>query len=287
MPEVTLILIRCVVSYLILLLFTRLLGKKQISQLTFFDYVVGITIGSIAANISVNQGVKILNGLEGLLIWTILPILFGIVALKSRVFNKIADGEPTILIENGKVLEKNLKKTRLTLGELMLNLRNKNAFKLTDVEFAVLETNGKVSVMKKADVQPVTPKLLNMQVEESHKPQMVIQDGTLMDKNLKDYGFTTDWLLTQIEKKGATDISDVFAAQVDSKGNVYVDLYDDQLKPPKLYPRQTAKAHLESVIADLETFILETNNKTAKQLYQQHAKQLKQLLTQCKPYLKD
>lgn len=287
MAEYNLILIRSVGAYIILLIIARIMGKKQLSQLTFFDYIVGITIGSIASSMSVDQNIKITNGIVSLIIWGGLPILTSLIALKSRMFNKLVNGQPTILIENGKILEKNLKKTQLNLGDLMLSLREHNAFKLSDVEFAVLETNGNVSVMKKTAQDPITPQLLNLKLESEHKPETVIQDGKILEKNLKTYGYTKNWLFAEIEKKGATDISDVYAAQIDSKGNLYVDLFDDKVTPPENQERQMVQANLESVIADLESYAIETENPGAKQMYSQQAQEMKQLLFLLKPYLKD
>lgn len=287
MAEYTLIFIRSAGAYVILLIIARIMGKKQLSQLTFFDYIVGITIGSIASSMSVDQNIKISNGIASIIVWGGLPIFTSYLALKSRSFNRMVNGTPTILIENGKILEKNLKKTQLNLGDLLLSLREKNAFKLSDVEFAVLETNGNVSVMKKSDAEAITPKLLGLKMESERQPTHFIQDGKILDKKLKENGYTKEWLLSEIEKKGAKDASEVYAAQVDSKGNLYVDLYNDQIETPKSQERQMLEANLEQIIADLDTYSLETNNQSAKKLYQEQSKRLTALLKTLKPYLKD
>jgi uncharacterized membrane protein YcaP (DUF421 family) len=228
MPDFVLILLRSVFSFFFLLLMTRLMGKKQMSQLTFFDYVVGITIGSIAAGLSIDQSVTIINGLIGIFVWGIFPILLGFLDMKSLNFRKIVDGTPTVLIQKGKVLEKNLKKEKLTINELMLLLREKNVFKLSDVEFAVMETNGQLSVLNKSDMQPVTPKVAGITVDMEHEPRVVIMNGEVKEKTLKELGLSQKWLLEKIKAQGAKTFEDVFLAQVDSKGNVYVDLYDEE-----------------------------------------------------------
>lgn len=231
MPELMLILIRSIVAFLLLLLMTRIMGKKQISQLTFFDYCVGITIGSIAATMSVDQNVKVANGLLALLVWGLFPIILAYLSLKSMRFTKIIDGSPTILIRNGEILVKNLKKNLVTADELMLLIREKGTFKISDVEMAVLETNGKLSVMLKADQQPVTPHTLRIPVEPEHGPTILIADGKLLKKGLKERGYSIEWLRSEVQKQGATDFKDVFLAQLDSYGNVYVDLYENKKKP--------------------------------------------------------
>src|SRR5690625_5227426 len=128
---------------------TRIMGKKQLSQLTFFDYCVGITIGPIAATMSVDQNVKISNGIVSLVIWGLFPISLAIFGLKSRKFLHFTDGKPAIIIKEGKVLDKSMKKNHLAIDELMMLLREKNIFKISDVEMAVLETNGELSILKK------------------------------------------------------------------------------------------------------------------------------------------
>ena len=225
MPELILILLRSIVSFLLLFLMTRIMGKKQISQLTFFDYCVGITIGSIAATMSVDQNVKALNGIISLLVWGLFPIILAYFGMKSNTFSNITDGKPTILIENGKILEDNMKKNLMNINEIMLLLREKDVFTVADVEIAVLETNGGLSVMLKTDKQPATPKTLGIPVEPEHGPNILIMDGNVMKKSLNKLGYTVDWLLTEVQKQGANEIKDVFFAQIDSKGQLYVDLY--------------------------------------------------------------
>lgn len=221
------ILIRSVLSFILLLLLTRIMGKKQISQLTFFDYCVSITIGSIAADMSVDQNVKIINGLTSLAIWGIFPILLSFVGLKSRKFQQITDGKPAIIIKHGMVLEESMKKNHLTIDELMLLLREKDVFKLSDVEMAILETNGELSVLKKTSQQPVTPQMIRMVLKEEEAPTLLILDGQILHKNLSVLGYTEDWLIQELKKLGASNIQEVFLAQVDSNGKFYIDFYDE------------------------------------------------------------
>lgn len=170
MPEYLLIFLRSTLAFGVLLILARLMGKKQISQLTFFDYIVGITIGNIAASLSIELGIKIVNALIGLTLWGLIPILFGVIGLKSYKFRNLVDGHPTVLIRDGQILEENMKKEKMNISDLMLELRQKNAFNVADVEFAVMETNGKLSVMKKSDSQPITPQTFGLQVPPENGP---------------------------------------------------------------------------------------------------------------------
>ncbi|WP_249869990.1 DUF421 domain-containing protein [Oceanobacillus saliphilus] len=286
MSETVLILIRSVGAFLLLFLMARIMGKKQISQLTFFDYCVGITIGSIAATLSVDQNVKISNGLMALLIWGLFPLILAYGGIKSRVFSNLTDGKAAILIQNGKIQEKELKKNLITINELILLLREKDVFKFSDVELAVLETNGDLSVMLKTDQQPITPHSIGLKVEQEHSPSILIMDGEILEKGLEDKGYSKEWLLGEVQKQGAEDFKDVFAAQIDSRGNLYVDLYDDASKRQTLEEKPLLGATLKKIQADLESFSLQTDNPDAKKLYAEQASELKKTLDSILPYLK-
>jgi uncharacterized membrane protein YcaP (DUF421 family) len=286
MPELILILIRSIVAFLILFLMARIMGKKQISQLTFFDYCVGITIGSIAATMSVDQNVKALNGVMSLLIWGLFPILLAYFGMKSNTFSNISDGKATILIKKGEILEGNMKKNLLNLNELMLLLREKNIFKVSDVEMAVLETNGQLSVMLKTEKQPVDAKMLGIPVEQEHGPTILIMDGKPMKKSLEKLGYTIEWLHGEVQKQGASEIKDVFLAQIDSLGQVYVDLYEEKNKLHSIEEKALIRVTLKKLQADLENFSLQTENPQAKNIYTDQANKLQKLLNEVLPYLK-
>jgi uncharacterized membrane protein YcaP (DUF421 family) len=286
MAEYQLIFLRSLFSFLFLLIICRILGKQQISQLTFFDYIVGITIGSVAASLSVDQNIKISNGIASLIVWGFFPMILVFLSLKSHTFATLLAGKPTVLIENGKINEKNLKKMRITLDQLMLNLREQNAFKLSDVELALFETNGKVSVMKKSDNEPITPKILGMQLEKEKRPHLLIQDGVIIDKNIQSAGYTQEWLYGEVQKHGAKTFSDVFAAQIDSKGNLYVDLYDDKKPTETANARQIVSAQLNKIIADLHVYELGTENSEAKAMYHTQLQKVKDMVNALTPYLK-
>jgi len=227
-PEYALILIRSIVSFLVLLFLARIMGKKQLSQLTFFDYVVGITIGSIASTMSVDQNIKISNGLVSLIIWGILPIILSLIGLKSRKFLQLTDGKPSIIIKDGEVLEDTMKKNQMAIDELMMLLREKDVFKIDDVQMAVFEANGQLSVMKKPDMEPITPNFLGIKLKHENAPTLLIMDGHILYENLARLGYSKKWLMHEITQQGASTEKDVFIAQVDGNKKVYVDLYEDK-----------------------------------------------------------
>ncbi|RDW18303.1 DUF421 domain-containing protein [Oceanobacillus arenosus] len=286
MPEFALILIRSIGSFIILFIMARAMGKKQIAQLTFFDYCVGITIGSIAASMSVDQNIKIMNGLISLIIWGLFPIVLAYFGLKSRKFAKVTDGKPAIIIKNGEVLEESMKKNQLSIDELLMLLRDKGSFKVADVELAVLETNGQLSVMKKTDEQPITPRILGMALEQEHSPTILIADGKVLAENLAILGYSQEWLLGEIQKQGAIDFENVFLAQIDSKGGIYVDFYVEKAKLTPVEQKPLLAAELKKLQADFEIFSLETDNLEAKEMYSAQAARLQDVLDKILPYLK-
>lgn len=286
MPEYLLTLIRSLLSFVILLVLTRFMGKKQISQLTLFHYIVGITIGSIAASMAVEQSVKMTNAIVGLLVWGGLPILLSILGMKSYLFRRLVDGHPTVLIRDGKVLEDNLRKAKMNTSDLMLELRVKSAFNLADVEFAVMETNGHVTVMKKSDSQPLTPRSFGIQVKPEADPRLVILDGNIMEKTLRKLGYTKQWLLDELRKLGIYNAQDVFLAQIDSKGKVYADLYKDNLDKPKMRQQLASlTTSLNNAHSDLERFALQIRDPDIQQTYARQAKNLKQSIAQLEQQL--
>jgi len=228
MPEYVIVIIRAVSALTLLFILTRILGKKQISQLTFFDYAVGISLGAMTGKFVIDTSIPFINGVIGLTVFTALAIIINFGTMKSFKFRDLIESSPSILIKNGQVLEKSLFKNKLTFDDLMMELREKGTFKLAEVELAVLETNGEISVLKQSEYQPLTPKDLEVEVEKEHMPLLIIIDGKLLEERINYLGYTKDWLMDELMKQGAKDFSDVFLAQMDSKGQVYVDLYEDK-----------------------------------------------------------
>ncbi|MBO8156372.1 MAG: DUF421 domain-containing protein [Bacillaceae bacterium] len=285
MPTYIEMILRAIAIFFILFILARILGKKQISQLTFFDYVTGIAIGSMAASVAIRQDQSFLYGFFGLMVFTLLSLLFSFLSIHSLSLRTLIEGKPTTLIKNGEVLEDNLKKARLTHADLMMGLRRKNVFKLSDVESAVLETNGLISVMKKSQTQPLTPKDIGLSVQSESEPYLVIVDGHVLEKRLSYLGYTKEWLKGEIVKQGAKEFDDVFLAQIDSQGNVFVDLRKDQNRSEKVPQKPLLAAQLRKVQADLEMFALQTDDQNAKQMYYSQSKELDNVIQMVNPYM--
>ncbi len=285
MPQYLEIMIRSVFAFGILLVLARVLGKRQMAQLTFFDYIVGITIGNMAASLALDD-VRVSHALLSLSLWTVLSILMALIQRGSYVGRVWLDGRPTVLMEGGRVLERNLRKVRVSIEEMMLMLRGKDIFDLNHVEYAVLEVNGKISARKKPEFEPVTPSDTGLTVPGQDTPRLVIIDGNVMERSLRSMGLSKEWLVREIQKQGATTPEDVFLAQVTSDGSVYVDLYRDETALPPSQDKPLVAAVLKKAQADLEAFALETENPQAKQAYARQAKALQKLIDQLTPYLR-
>ncbi|MGR6836441.1 DUF421 domain-containing protein [Syntrophomonas erecta] len=231
MSEALVVLVRSIIGFFSLLIFARLLGKQQISQLTFFDYVLGITVGSIAASLSVDLSSRAWPHWVGLLTWTVLVLALQILTIKSPVAAKFFSGEPTVVISNGKILEDAMKKTRYTVSDLMEQLRDKNIFDLTEVQFAVLETDGQLSVQLKPELRPVTVKDMNLMPADSGLSAQLIYNGMIIEENLELVGLDRLWLEQQLQQQGIEKVTDVFLASYNpAASTLYIDLYSDNLE---------------------------------------------------------
>ncbi|ADK14703.1 MULTISPECIES: DUF421 domain-containing protein [Clostridium] len=229
MNEGLVVLVRSIIAFFTLLIFAKILGKQQISQLTFFDYVVGITIGSIAASLTTDLSSRAWPHWVGLFCWAALSYLMEYITIKWRYAAKYIGGEPTIVIMNGKIMEDTLRQMKYTVSDLMELLRNKDVFDLSDVDFAILEPNGQLSVLKKPECEPVTAKDMNISKKASGISTELIYDGILIEQNLKQLNKTKQWLMHQLKLQKINNISDVFLATLNPAGSLYVDKYDDHM----------------------------------------------------------
>lgn len=230
LSESLVVMVRSIIAFFTLLIFAKLLGKQQISQLTFFDYVLGITIGSIASELTVDLESRAWVHWVGLLCWAALGFLMEYITLKWRYAAKYIEGEPTIVIMNGKVMEDVLRKMKYRASDIIELLRNKDVFDLNEVDFAIIEPNGQLSVLRKPEYEPVTNKDLKISKKPSGISTELIYDGTLIEENLRQMNKDKQWLDKQLKSHGIKDLSDVFIATLNPAGSFYVDTYKDKIK---------------------------------------------------------
>lgn len=230
MNEALIVIVRGIIAFFTLLIFARILGKQQISQLTFFDYIVGITIGSMASTLTTDLTSTAWSHWIGLLVWTCASFILQIITLKSKAAGEYLDGKPTLVIMNGKILEDSMKKSRYRLSELLEQLRSKDVFDLNQVAFAILEKDGQLSVLKKPEFQPATPKDLKLKPDASIIGTELIYDGIIIEQTLKNINKNRNWLMSQLKKQGINSSSEVFVATFNAPDKLYIDLFKDHMQ---------------------------------------------------------
>jgi uncharacterized membrane protein YcaP (DUF421 family) len=213
--------VRTAILYLLVIIVMRIMGKRQIGELQPFELVIAIMISDLASVAMQNTGVPLVNGIIPILTLLVAQLLFSYIGLKSAKTRAIISGRPTVLIENGKLKEQALKKEMFTINELLEQLRIKNISNISDVEFAILETNGQLSVIPKSQKRPLNPEDLNIQTEYEGLPLDLIVDGNVNTANLKTANLDEKWLSDELKKFGVENIKDVLFASLDSSGNLY------------------------------------------------------------------
>ena len=226
------IILRSLTAFFSLLVFTRILGKQQVSQLTYFDYIVGISIGSAATILSVDLNANPRLVWLGMIVWVVSSITMKFITLKSRPLAKYIDGQATIVIMNGKIMEDNLKKMNFRATDLLEMLRVKGVFNPSQVEFAILENSGKLSVLKKSQYRNLTPEDMNLNTNYEGINIELIYDGVIIEENLKQVSLNQKWLKNKINQAGIADISRIFLATLDTSGVLYLDTREDNLEIP-------------------------------------------------------
>ncbi|WP_271629801.1 DUF421 domain-containing protein [Caldicellulosiruptor sp. DIB 104C] len=213
---------RTLILYVLVVLVMRLMGKRQMGELQPFELVITIMISELAAVPMQNTGVPLLNGIVPILTLLFLQTLITFGTLKSDLMKKLVCGSPTILIAKGRVLEDALRKTRYSLNDLMEQLRIKGYFNIHDIEYAILETDGDISVIPKSQKRPVTPADLGIQTKYEGLPISVVVDGKVKKDVLKYANLSEQEVLVELNKRGINTPEEVFFACIDPEGNWFV-----------------------------------------------------------------
>jgi uncharacterized membrane protein YcaP (DUF421 family) len=209
-------------AILILFVLTRFMGKRQIAQLSFFDYVAGITIGSVAANFAVNLNIKYYDVILSMVIFALVPILISFLTLKSLRMRKLLSGAPLILYHSGSFILSHMRSSRMNINDILEECRLNGVFNLDDVQTLILETNGKISILKKSAKLPLTPQDLNINITQKDIEAEFIIDGTVIRKHLDALGLSEEWLLDELKKQNIDDISDVLLCTFRSDATLFV-----------------------------------------------------------------
>lgn len=213
---------RGILIYFLALILSKLIGTKIISQMNFFDFTMGVSVGSMIAKIIIDKDHVVFSGIVALIIFTLLTIATSYINLKNYKIRRMINGKTLILIENGRFFDKNLKKLRLTINELMMKLREKDVFNLEDVQFAIMESSGQLSVLVNANKKPLTPYDMDLSVKSFSIINDIIIDGKIINKNLKIANIDKKWLESELKIKGIGSIEDIFYAGVDKNKKLII-----------------------------------------------------------------
>lgn len=212
--------IQTIISITVLFLLAKWIGCRQISQMSIFDYINGITIGSIAAEVAVTKE----NVLEALLAMTMYAgatVILSIISEKSMRLRRIIIGKPYVLYHNERFYYENMKKNKIDLHEFLMAARSDGYFDLSEIQDAILESNGKISFLPKSEHKPITPKDLTLKPEKSYVFSNIIMEGKIMSDNLRHIGRDEKWLRKQMDIHAIKDEKGVFLAICDGNNNCY------------------------------------------------------------------
>lgn len=222
MNELIDVTIRAILSLITLFLVTKMLGKKQVSQLSLFDYVIGISIGNFAAEMTINLESTEIHGIWAVVLFGLFAYIINILTMKSICLRRFFMGTPTVLVQNGKILEKNLKKVKFDINDLLEEVRIDGYFDLSQIEYAIMEANGSLSILPKTEYKPLTVGDMKVKSTKEGLCANVIIDGKIMHNNLKKINKQEKWLNNQLKVKGYNDISKILLATIDINDKIVI-----------------------------------------------------------------
>lgn len=228
MTEVLYVIVLSLGSIITIFILTKLIGYRQMSQMSMFDYINGITIGSIAAEMATSLEESFVQPLVAMIVYALAAILLSWSTSKSIKARRVIEGAPLVLLNHGEIYRQNLKKAKIDVTEFLVQCRVNGYFDVSRLETAILEGNGKISFLPKASDRPATPSDLNLSPEQDYMVANVILDGKIMEQNLRHTGKDEKWLKNQIKGQGAKAVEDVLLATCDSSNQVTVFLKNNR-----------------------------------------------------------
>lgn len=213
---------RTLTFYAVLLLLLRIMGKREIAALSPFDLVVTIMIAELAALPMENPDITLLDALVPILTLTLAEIVVSYVTLKSETVRLLLTGTPSIIIRGGEIIESEMRRVRYNLSDLMLQLRLKGVSNIADVEVAILETNGELSVIPKSQRRPLVPADLDVKTDYEGLPLVLVVDGVVNKSNLRQASLDDQWLTARLQERGIESVEEVLLASLDTVGRLFV-----------------------------------------------------------------
>lgn len=220
--EIGNVILRALMSLVALFIVTKIIGKRQVSELSLFDYVIGISIGNFAAEMTINVESPEINGIIAVLTFGIIAYLVSYLTMKSIKLRRFFIGTPTVLIQDGKIMEKSLNKCKLDINDLLEQIRIGGYFNLNEVCYAILEANGKISIFPKNENKPVTLKDMKLKPTPQSLCANIIIDGKIMKNNLINMHKNIIWLESQLKIKGYNNLTKILLATLDINENLTI-----------------------------------------------------------------
>lgn len=230
MKEVLYIIALSLGSIVTIFILTKLMGYRQMSQMSMFDYIIGITIGSIAAEMATSLDDNFLQPLVAMIVYAVAAIALTLISDKSIMARRLIDGKPLVLLNSGKLYRDNLKKSKINVTEFLMQCRINGYFDISKLESAVLEDNGRISFLPKSTDRPVTPSDLHLTPESDYMVANVILDGKIMKENLQHTGNDNKWLMQQLKGQGADSVEEILLATCDRFNQVTIFLKNSNVK---------------------------------------------------------
>ncbi len=229
MNSLLMMIIKGSIAVIYLFLVIKALGKKQISELNIFDYIIGLSLGNIAAEMTVNDDITILEGLISMTIYGIFSLFVSFITEKSIYARRLITGEPVIIMEDGKISREQLKKCKIDINDLLQDARESGYFDISEINYAIMEPSGKISFLPKSKYHSVTPNDMKLKVNNNGLTANLILDGNIMTNNIKTIGHDTKWLLKRLQNEGYNDPKDLLLVTCDNKEKLTIYRKDEKI----------------------------------------------------------
>lgn len=217
-------------SFIVLFILAKLMGNREMAQLSMFDYIISITIGSIAAEMATSLENDFIEPLVAMIVYAIGAIIISFISLHSMKARRIISGTTLVLYDKGKLYSKNFKKAKMDLDEFLMECRTNGYFNLADLETVLLESNGKISFLPKVEKRPATPEDLNLNLEQEYVVTNIVLDGKVLEENLKHTGNNLKWLHDNMKKQNVDIVQDILLATCDSNNQLSIYKKYDKLE---------------------------------------------------------
>lgn len=210
--EALMVIPRSLISIICLFIVTKIIGKRQVSELSLFDYTIGISIGNFIAEMIINLDTQFIDGVVAMFVFGIVAYIVNLLTLKSIHFRRILSGTPTIIIDNGKLIESGLKKANIDIHDLLTQCRLQGYYDINELSYAIMECNGSISFLPKSEYKPVELKDLKIKSNKEKLTSNIIVDGHYMEDAIKESNITKDYIIKEMKKENISKIDEILLA---------------------------------------------------------------------------